>query len=664
VKNRFPAVRIACLGAVCAAVLAVYACGARSGLMESLAPDASQTYYNLLVRGFRSGHLYVDREPPAGLSALADPYNPAANAGYRTGPNGVHDLSYFRGRLYLYFGATPALVLFWPYAAATGRYLLHREAAAIFASTGFLVGVGLLLGLRRRYFPDAGTWVLAAGALALGLAGGIPLLLARAEVYEVAIACGSMFGMLSLAAVWAALHQPDRRRLWLASAGAAFGLAVGARPSLLPASVFLLVPALCGGPRRPGARLRSLACALGPVALAVCGLLAYNQLRFGRALEFGQNYQLANDRQAGIAHFSPSYIGYNLRVYFLQPATLTRHFPFVGPMKAPPPPAGHAPVEDPFGALADIPLLWLALAAPLAWRGREGAEALRRFAGAAALLFAGAAATLCLFYGSCSRYEVEFLSPLVLLSVIGILGLERALADRPGRRLAGRVGWVALLAISVGFNLLGAVARHAAARSDLGRTLLGAGRTAEAVACLEQSVALDPDSPGSHSNLGEAYLKSGRLPDAIGEFVAALRLDPDHVGARVNLADALVLSGRYGEAIEQYGQVLRLRPGLAAARGSLGYALAAEGRLPEAIDQYEQALRIEPGAPGVRRGLGIALARSGRLPEAIAQFREAIRIRPDDAESHADLGLALRLAGSEEEAEAEFGEAARLRAGR
>ena len=69
-------------------------------------------YFNLLVRGFRKGHLYLDRAPAPELAALKDPYDPAQNDRYR-----LADATYFQGRYYLYFGAAPAVVLLWPYAA-------------------------------------------------------------------------------------------------------------------------------------------------------------------------------------------------------------------------------------------------------------------------------------------------------------------------------------------------------------------------------------------------------------------------------------------------------------------------------------------------------------------------------------------------------------------
>src|SRR5665213_1759719 len=86
-------------------------------------------YYPLLTAGFRSGHLYVPITPRPELLALADPYDPVANAPYR-----VHDMSLFKGHYYLYFGAAPVLLFFWPYAMVTGSYPTEGLATAVFCA--------------------------------------------------------------------------------------------------------------------------------------------------------------------------------------------------------------------------------------------------------------------------------------------------------------------------------------------------------------------------------------------------------------------------------------------------------------------------------------------------------------------------------------------------
>ena len=335
------------LGAVCALVIGVYAYAAHSGSLESLSLNAADTYYNLLVQGFRAGQLSLKKEVPPGLAQLADPYDPTANALYRSASYRMLDMSYYKGRLYLYFGVTPALILFWPFVALTGHYLFHRQAVAIFCALGFLASVGLLRALWRRYFAEVSVGVVAACALALGLATGVPVLLPRSDVYEVAISCGYMLTMLALGAIWCALHEPERRCRWLAAASVAYGLAVGARPSLLFGAVILLVPVVqAWRERRPIWAL--LMAATGPIMLIGLGLMLYNALRFDNPFEFGWRYQLAADRQDTRQYFSLHYLWFNFRVYFLEPARWSGRFPFVHEIAVPPLPAGHGEVETSF----------------------------------------------------------------------------------------------------------------------------------------------------------------------------------------------------------------------------------------------------------------------------------------------------------------------------
>jgi len=587
--------RALCAGVIL--VLAVYGFAARSGPLEAMGSSAAESYYNLLVRGFQSGHLSLSREAPAALARLPDPYDPVANVRLREAAEPLHDLSYYRGKLYLYFGVTPALLLFWPYAALTGHYLLHRGAAAIFCAGAFLAAAVLLRSIQRRHFPEARAGVLAGCALALGLATGMPILLARADVYEVAIAGGAMGIFLSLAALWRALQQPGSAGSWLAAASTAYGVAVASRPSLLPGAAILLIPVFWGEGRRDRRWLRNLGCAAGPLILIGLGLLVYNDRRFGAPLEFGQRYQLAGSRQDAGHLYSPRFLWFNFRVYFLEPGRWTRSFPFVGGSSSPSLPAGHRPVEDPFGVLVDIPLAWLALAAPLAWRGRPPAEraVLRSFVIAIAWLCGSAVLVLGLLDGNCSRYEVDFLPELILLAVLGVLGLERTLAGRPTmRHILGGAGSL-LLGLSVAFNLLAAIAHYARARSDFGGLLLDAGRPEAAIGVLEETLRWQPDLSAARVELGDAYVQQGRTTDALAQFAQVVRKDPDDFEARANLANVLMRTGRFEEGIEQFRGALRVHPGNAAMHGNLGLVLAKMGRMDEAAAEFREAVRLDPG---------------------------------------------------------------------
>jgi tetratricopeptide (TPR) repeat protein len=619
---------------MCALVIGVYACLARSGPWESLSPNAAGSSYNLLAQGLRTGQLSLKKEVPPGFTRLADPYNPTANEPYQLGSAGLHDLSYYKGRLYLYFGVTPALILFWPFVALTGHYLSHRLAVLVFCTIGFLASVGVLHAAWRRYFSDVSAWVVAAGALALGLATVAPVILPRADVYEVAISCGYMLTMLALGAIWGALHKPERRCWRLAAASAAYGLAVAARPTLLFGAVVLLVPVIQAW--REGRRAWTLlVAAIVPIALIGSGVLLYNALRFDSPFEFGQHYQLAAVPSATFQYFRPRFFWFNFRVYFLEPARWSARFPFVHKTALPSLPVGYQQVEYPFGILTNIPLVWLAAAVPLAWRGRSWPEAstLRSFAAAGAWLFVGCALPLAFFSSAIIRYEVDFAPVLLLLAVIGLLGLERALIGQPVWRRAARCGWGALLSFSVAFNLLASIQVYGGRQCALGVALAQAGRVPEAIQCLTEALRIDPDFPAAHDELGRALERSGRAAEAVEHYKRAVFLRPDYAAAQVDLGNALLGMGHLQDAIAHYEQALQIKPDYAEAHNNLGATLGRTGRTPEGIEHLQQALRIKPDYAEAHYNLGVALIRLGRRQEAMGHWEQALRINPDYAEA-------------------------------
>jgi hypothetical protein len=337
------------LWVVCALVIGLYAASAHTGALSVLSLDApSESSYNWLVQGFRAGQLSLKKEVPPAFAQLPNPYDPTANRPFRLAPSRLHDLSYYNGRLFIYFGPTPALLLFWPYAAVTGHYLLESTAVTIFCAVGFLASVGLLLAWWRRYFPEISFGVVLAGVLALGLANGVLILLAHCEVYEVAISCAAMLTMLTLAALWRAIHEPNNRARWLGLASLLYGLAVAARPNLVIGAVILLVPLIqAWRERRPIGVL--LLAAAGPITAIGLGILRYNFLRFDNPFEFGQSYQLSTVWEAHPQLFQWGNLWANFQVYFLEPVGWHRHFPFVRTVAIIPASVRHTTQETPFG---------------------------------------------------------------------------------------------------------------------------------------------------------------------------------------------------------------------------------------------------------------------------------------------------------------------------
>jgi tetratricopeptide (TPR) repeat protein len=647
---------------VCALVVGVYAYVAQSGILELFISDPAEVYYNLLVQGFRAGHLSLKKDVPIALTQLPDPYDPKANAVYQDPPYRMLDMSYYKGKLYLYWGVTPALILFWPFVALTGKYLFQREAVEIFFAIGFLASVGLLRALWRRYFAGVSVWIVVACTLALGLASGAPLVLSQADVCEVPISCGYMLTMLALAGLWCALHEPERRHWWLAAASLAYGLAVGSRPNLLFGGVILLIPVVQAWRERQPI-WTALAAAIIPIALIGLGLMLYNELRFDNPFEFGMRYQLAVNRQVTRQVFRLRYLWFNFQVYFLDPARWNPRFPFVHEAATPPVPAGYVDIVRPFGVLTNIPLVWLALAAPLAWRSRSGqaASVLRRFVTMVALLFETCVLPLLFFESAIIRYELDFLPALVLLAVIGVLATEGALAQRTTWRRAARYGWGLLLAFSVVFNLLACVEPHAKTHFYRGNDLERTGDVQGAIGHFQQAVRLTPDFAEGHNGLGLALLLVNKPQEAAAQFEQALRAKPGYPEAHFDLGLALEKLGRTTEAIDYYQLALRDRRDYVEAHVNLGTVLFRMDRIQEAAEEYESVVRIKPDFAVGHGNLGAIYQRMGKTADAAAQYELALRINPDYVEAHYNLGLTLQTLGRTPEAIEQYEQILKLR---
>jgi tetratricopeptide (TPR) repeat protein len=647
---------------VCAAVIGMLFIGAEPGLSVLKNSDAKDCYYNLLIQGFRAGQLNLKKDVPPGLARLANPYDPVANRPYI---DDVGDMSYYTGKLYLYYGVAPALVLYWPFLAITGHYLQDEWAGLIFCSLGYLAGAVLLYAIWRRYFPRVNMWVAMAGIFIFGLM--IPAHESNwlgMRIYEVTENAGFAFGMLALAAIWAALHQPGRRRLWLLLASFAYGLAVASRPSLLLGAAVLLIPVIYAWRKEkssPGETGRLLAATLGPILLIGVGQMIYNALRFGNPLNFGCRYEVTGIAPtSAFGQFSLHYFWFNFQYYFWEPIHWSRHMPFIQPVHWNPSSPGNFGLELYYGGLLTMyPPVWLALAAPLAWRSASESR-LRWFVATASLLFVAGALPICLFNIANLRYELDFLPALMLVAVIGIFAIENdGIGSRVWRSI-GRWGWRALAACMLITCLSASLDTYVTANYFAGNTLVSRGLPDEAIERFLQALAIEPQYSGAYEGLGNALVQKGHAADAIAEYEKAIEIRPDLIETRYNLGHCYYETGRIQDCIAQDQIVLKQDPNFVKARNDLASCFLLENRIAEALAQLQKAVQIAPDFADARNNLGFCLLRAGRVPEAIAQFQQAVELDPQSANYRCGLGNALLKAGHVDEANAEYQKAVEL----
>jgi hypothetical protein len=286
----------------------------------------SPGYYNLLTDAFLAGRLSLLVEPRKELLALRDPYDPHQNRGLR-----LNDASLYRGKYYLYFGPTPALVLFIPFRVIFGTYLGQNLAVALLSLGGLGWSVLLLDFLTRIYFPSTPFWMRLTAISCLSFSNVVPFILRRPVVYEVAISAGYCFLLGSLFWLLSGGLKDGRARLWRLFLGSLFlGLAAGCRPHHVFAAALLVVLWLkCLREQyhyRVRDALKELYCLFAPLLVCVALLGLYNYARFDSWTEFGVHYQLAG--VSGVnpskeAIFDPERILPNLFFHFLAPYQMT-----------------------------------------------------------------------------------------------------------------------------------------------------------------------------------------------------------------------------------------------------------------------------------------------------------------------------------------------------
>ncbi len=393
-------------------------------------------HFNLLSHGFRKGQLSLDLPVPQALLESPNPYDPTLRPGVFV----PHDASYYQGRYYIYFGPAPVLTLFLPFSLLTGNDLPVATAVFIFSSAGYLALLALFRFLQRRYYPTASFGSLLSCLLVLGGGTMVIALLRRPNIWEVSGASGFFYFTLSLLCLVRALHS-RRSTAWAAAGGLALGLAVASRPTYLLCTALFALPMFWRrrppSPSLPHPASPALAPTYGWPALlgaaTTCGLiggalLAYNYARFDNPFEFGQKYQLSLIIEGQARHFSPTYLPYNLHVYFFSALRWFAAFPFTHGIQPPPLPDGHAGLELAFGLLTNLPFVafGLFLLPFLCMRRLRPNPADTRqptfavLAAAALLTFA----PLAFFFGACVRYLADFTPAFMLLACLGLLAVE------------------------------------------------------------------------------------------------------------------------------------------------------------------------------------------------------------------------------------------------
>lgn len=292
---------------------------------DSFNPFIGYGSYNLLAKAFKNKRLDLEVDLPVEFKLLADPYNPSLNKPYR---DRIHDLSYYKGKVFLYFGPTPVITLFLPYLLTTGKQLPNNFSVFVFCFGAFIFSGLILIHIRNLYFKKFPDWMLTLAIANIGASNLSPYLLRQPRIWEQADSCGMFFISGAIYFLFRAIENEHKLKSIYLTLGSLFlGLSAGGRPHYVLSSILLLI--VFYKIRSWNITYKHIAYLFGPCTICLVLLGLYNYYRFEDPFNFGITYQLAsyNLKKEGV--FGNRYILPSGYFYLFQPPIVNSSFPFI-----------------------------------------------------------------------------------------------------------------------------------------------------------------------------------------------------------------------------------------------------------------------------------------------------------------------------------------------
>ena len=146
------------------------------------------------------------------------------------------------------------------------------------------------------------------------------------------------------------------------------------------------------------------------------------------------------------------------------------------------------------------------------------------------------------------------------------------------------------------------------------------------------AVRCDHEDAWAHTALGSVYFSTRRLDEALAELEQALALNPNFSLAQGYYALALSYAGRSADAYEAAQKAIRLSPldpSLAIYYGIAGYARFTERRYDEAIALAREAIRHRDDLTGAYRVLAVSAGMTDDRVLAQMALQELRRTQPN-----------------------------------
>lgn len=166
------------------------------------------------------------------------------------------------------------------------------------------------------------------------------------------------------------------------------------------------------------------------------------------------------------------------------------------------------------------------------------------------------------------------------------------------------------------------------------------GALAEAEALYRQVLSANAKHVDANYLLGMLYYQAGHFQQAVALLQNAVALRPS-AEYLLNLGAALMALGRAGDAEQVYRRALAANPRLRSLNFNLGVLLQAQLRWQEAEMAFKAELALQPGDIDSLYNLVVTLLAMQRAQDAEVHARQMVSTRPRDWRGHGMLGSVL-----------------------
>ena len=146
----------------------------------------------------------------------------------------------------------------------------------------------------------------------------------------------------------------------------------------------------------------------------------------------------------------------------------------------------------------------------------------------------------------------------------------------------------------------------------------------------DRATEIAPGDLMGFDGLGRTLLGRGRTREAMQTFRQILRVDPNHWSALYDLGLDDFMNGDYREAEEFLTRAAALKSDNADTSALLAEVLNREGKYSEAEDSIRHAMAVQPAKASYRRVLADSLEGQGKGAEAMKEMEDELRTHPDD----------------------------------